>query len=69
LTIQEVLVRFIYQQVVLPNGEFYYDGHNLDTSSKYSIDAMQNFAAVCMYIFIYMYVTLCRYMYISILSH
>jgi hypothetical protein len=36
--IQEALVGFIYEQVINKDGEFYYDGHNLDPSSKYSID-------------------------------
>jgi hypothetical protein len=40
LAIQEVLAGFIYEQVVNKDSEFYYDGHNLDTSSKYSIDVI-----------------------------
>jgi hypothetical protein len=40
LAIQEALARFIYEQVVKPDGEFHYDGHNLDRSSKYSIDVI-----------------------------
>jgi hypothetical protein len=38
LAIQEALAGFIYEQVVKPDGEFHYDRHNLDRSSKYSID-------------------------------
>jgi hypothetical protein len=40
LAIQEVLVGFIYEQVVKPDGEFHYDGHYLDNRSKYSIDVI-----------------------------
>jgi hypothetical protein len=39
LAIQEVMVGFIYEQIVKPDGEFYCDGHILD-SSKYSIDVI-----------------------------
>ncbi|RLN34943.1 transposon protein, putative, CACTA, En/Spm sub-class [Panicum miliaceum] len=39
LAIQEVLTGFINEEVLTPDGEFYYDGHALDSSSKYSIDA------------------------------
>jgi hypothetical protein len=40
LAIQEALAGFIYEQVVKPNGKFHYDGHDLDKSSKYSIDVI-----------------------------
>jgi hypothetical protein len=40
LAIQETLAGFIYEQVINKDGEFHYDGHNLDTSSKYSIDVI-----------------------------
>ncbi|RLN04317.1 putative polyprotein [Panicum miliaceum] len=39
LAIQKVLAGFINEEVLTPDGEFYYDGHVLDSSSKYSIDA------------------------------
>jgi hypothetical protein len=40
LTVQEAMAGFIYKQVVKPDGEFHYDGHILDRSSKYSIDVI-----------------------------
>jgi hypothetical protein len=40
LAIQEAMAEFIYEQIVKPDGEFNYDGHILDRSSKYSIDVI-----------------------------
>jgi hypothetical protein len=40
LAIQEAMAGFIYEQVVKPDGEFHYDEHILDRSSKYSIDVI-----------------------------
>jgi hypothetical protein len=40
LLIQEILAGFIYERIVKQDVEFHYDGHNLDKSSKYSIDIM-----------------------------
>jgi hypothetical protein len=40
LAIQEALAGFIYEQVINKDGEFHYDGRNLDTTSKYSIDVI-----------------------------
>jgi hypothetical protein len=53
LAIQEVLAGFIYEQVVNKDGEFHYDGHNLDTSSKCSIDVNKTLLHfICMYMYI-----------------
>jgi hypothetical protein len=40
LEIQKATTGFIYKQVIKPYGEFHYDGHILDRSSKYSIDVI-----------------------------
>ncbi|RLM59110.1 hypothetical protein C2845_PM18G07300 [Panicum miliaceum] len=48
LAIQESLAGFIYEQVVNKDGEFHYDGYNLDTSSKYSIDVISMFHFVAL---------------------
>jgi hypothetical protein len=40
LVIQEAMAGFIYEQVFKTDGEFQYDGHILDRSSKYSINVI-----------------------------
>jgi hypothetical protein len=40
LAIQETTAGLIYEQVAKSDGEFDYDGHILDRSSKYSIDVI-----------------------------
>jgi hypothetical protein len=40
LAIQEAMAKFIYEQVIKSDGEFHYNGHILERSSKYSINVI-----------------------------